>query len=261
MQKKNSQMERIIAFAKKRFGTVPDHPWQKVPERTVLRHKDSGSWYAIFQIISPSVLSLERTDKVTILNVHTQDPAQQSMLLGQDGIFPAYHMNKANWVSILMDSCISDETAFALLEDSFFSTASSGEIHAFRAPRAFLVPARVSLADPRHFFDSQNEIIWTQSSPSFRKGDTVCIYAGVPISCILYECLILATDLPAGAAIEKEFPHKKVMRMKLLRRFRDGDYPKKLLAEQYGITNIRGPRYLPDSLMEDMENRFPSVIR
>lgn len=247
-----TQKERAFLFARKRFGTSPDRPFRLAPAWLALRHESSGKWYALFMEVDPNVLGLSGEVLVSIVNVRVSDGVLHSVLLRQKGIYPAYHMNKANWLTVILNDTVSDDTVNSLIEDSFFATADPKEYRKYRPPRAFIVPARVNLADPKHFFQGTDEIIWTQSSPSFKTGDIVCIYAGVPISCILYECRILETDLTPDADMEEEFPGKNVMRMRLIRRFNHGEYPKSILVEKYGITNIRGPRYLPDSLMEEM---------
>ena len=252
-----TQRERACLFARKRFGTIPDRPFSMAPERLVLRHETSGRWYALFMEVDPDVLGLSSRTLVPVMNVRVPDGVLHSVLLRQKGIYPAYHMNKANWITVVLSETVPDDTIESLIADSFFATADPKEYKKYRPPRAFIVPARVSLADPKLFFQGTDEIIWTQSSPSFKSGDIVCIYAGVPISCILYECRILETDLTPDAELEKEFPKKKGMRMRLIRRFARGEYSKSLLAKKYGITNIRGPRYLPDPLVEEM-NQYPS---
>lgn len=251
-----TQKERACLFARNRFGTKPDQPFHLAPERLALRHELSGKWYALFMEVEPNVLELPGDAPVTIMNVRVPDVVLHSVLLRQQGIYPAFHMNKANWVTVVLNDTVSDDMIDSLIEGSFFATADPKEYRKYRPPRGFIVPARVNLADPKYFFQGTDEITWTQSSPSFKTGDIVCIYAGVPISCILYECRILGTDLTPDAEMKEEFPGKKVMRMRLIRRFNRGQYPKSLLAEKYGITNIRGPRYLPDSLIEEI-NRMP----
>lgn len=250
-----SQEERILRFAKKRFDTEPDRPFQRPPGKLVLRHASSGKWYALFLEVDPLVFHLSGSSPVPVMNVRIKDPVSQSVLVQQDGIYPAYHMNKAGWISVVLDGSVEDRTVFSLLEDSFFATADPKEVKTYRPPRAFILPAKVSLADPRHFFDRTDEITWTQSSPSFKVGDIVCIYAGTPISAILYECRILETDVAPDAEMETAFPGRKVIRLLLLRRFPDDAFPKSYLAEKYGITNIRGPRYLPDSLIREIEEK------
>ena len=48
-------------------------------------------------------LGLEGNGAASILNVKT-GPLLQGSYLGKAGILPAYHMNKTNWVSIILDT-------------------------------------------------------------------------------------------------------------------------------------------------------------
>ena len=44
-------------------------------------------------------------------------------LLSTKGFFPAYHMNKNHWISIVLDGSISDDQIIPLLELSYDSVA------------------------------------------------------------------------------------------------------------------------------------------
>ena len=35
-----SLREKLLAFAKKRYGTAPEYPWMRFPDYAVLRHAD-----------------------------------------------------------------------------------------------------------------------------------------------------------------------------------------------------------------------------
>ena len=55
---------------------------------------------------------------VDLLNVKC-DPVLIGSLLLKDGFFPAYHMSKDNWVSILLDDRMNDEKIKTLLDMSY----------------------------------------------------------------------------------------------------------------------------------------------
>ena len=44
-------------------------------------------------------------------------------LLSTKGFFPAYHMNKNHWISIVLDNSVSDDQIIPLLELSYDSVA------------------------------------------------------------------------------------------------------------------------------------------
>lgn len=43
-------------------------------------------------------------------------------LLSEEGFYPAYHMNKANWITVALDGSVSDDRIKMLLDVSFEST-------------------------------------------------------------------------------------------------------------------------------------------
>ena len=51
------------------------------------------------------------------------DPILIGSLRGQTGFFPAYHMNKANWITVALDGSVPDEQIKMLLGMSYDATA------------------------------------------------------------------------------------------------------------------------------------------
>ena len=52
------------------------------------------------------------------------DPILICSLLGENGFFPAYHMNKNSWITVALDNTVDDEKIKFLLHMSFNATAS-----------------------------------------------------------------------------------------------------------------------------------------
>ena len=50
-------------------------------------------------------------------------PVLVGSLLAQEGYFPAYHMSKSSWVSVILDDTVPDEDIYPLLELSYDSVA------------------------------------------------------------------------------------------------------------------------------------------
>ena len=67
--------------------------------------------------IPPSRLGLEGDGEIDILNVKV-DPDDALVLRLADSILPAYHMNKKNWVSVVIEGDIPNELLLDLLETS-----------------------------------------------------------------------------------------------------------------------------------------------
>lgn len=118
---------QLFDFALERWGIEPDRPFRGYPDVEVLRHADSGRWFAIVMPVSAEKLGLaERTrgEELDVVNLKLQPPLV-TMTLEKEGAFPAYHMNRKHWISIALGSAFPAEELFELLELSFRLTAIS----------------------------------------------------------------------------------------------------------------------------------------
>ncbi len=120
--KQDSQRERMIQYALDTYGTEAEYPWADTPDAAVLRHSASKKWYALIMGVLPSRLGLPGEGPVDVINVKCS-PMMIGSLLSTKGFFPAYHMNKSHWISILLDGSVPDNQIFPLLELSYDSVA------------------------------------------------------------------------------------------------------------------------------------------
>lgn len=110
--------ENVLRYARERFGSEPEYLWVKYPGYCVLRHTNNRKWYAAVMDVPRNKLGLSGDSTVDILNVKC-DPILLGSFLGTSGFLPAYHMNKSNWVSVLLDGAVPDETIVNLLDISY----------------------------------------------------------------------------------------------------------------------------------------------
>ena len=100
------------------YGVKADYPWLDAPETAVYRHKESRKWFGLVMTIPVSKLGLEGNLNIDVINLKC-DPLLIGSLHREKGIFPAYHMNKAYWISVLLDGSVDDETVKWLVSLSF----------------------------------------------------------------------------------------------------------------------------------------------
>ena len=105
MNQPSTLKERILQYAQVHLGAEPEHLWAKFPRYAVLRHSENAKWFAVFLEVPGTRLGLERPESVDILDVKC-GPLLAGSLLGIPGILPAYHMNKSNWVTLLLDGSL-----------------------------------------------------------------------------------------------------------------------------------------------------------
>ena len=113
------------------------------------------------------------------------------------------------------------------------------------------MPANPKYYDVDRAFDAADEILWKQGG-GIRKGDTVYLYVAAPVSAIRYRCKVTETDLPYSFR-DGSLSIRRVMRIRLLRRYPPDRFPFALLGEAFGIYAVRGPRGIPESLKRALE--------
>ena len=115
--------EELFAHIEREYNVKPDYPWLESPEGAVFRHGDNRKWFALSMPVPRRYAYPGETGEVDAVNVKC-DPVLIGMLRGEPGILPAYHMNKAHWVTILLDGTADDERLKFLLRQSFELTKS-----------------------------------------------------------------------------------------------------------------------------------------
>lgn len=108
--------KELFAWAMERYGTAPDYPWNDW--NCVLRHSHNKKWYALVVEVDEKKLGLSGDRIVDVLNVKC-DPMLIGSLRQKQGFFPAYHMNKEKWISIILDGSVPAEEIQRLIELSY----------------------------------------------------------------------------------------------------------------------------------------------
>ena len=99
------------------YGTQPDYPFDEDFETAVFRHSDNRKWFALSMQVSRRKLGLDSDETVDVVNLKL--PTEMFGSFGAaDGVYPAYHMNKLHWVSVILPDAPEDVVHF-LLNASF----------------------------------------------------------------------------------------------------------------------------------------------
>ena len=97
--------EELEAYILNHYSTEPDYPWADTPRAAVFRHAGNRKWFALVMEVPRSRLGLPGAEPLDIVNFKC-DPILIASLRGETGIFPAYHMNKASWITVTLLSLI-----------------------------------------------------------------------------------------------------------------------------------------------------------
>lgn len=253
MQKKVlSLRETIRTFIDEEYGAKPEHLWKSYPHHEVFRHQENEKWFAIMMEVSRETLGLEGEGMIDIIDLKL-DPMVVSMMCGQRGYLPAYHMNKKYWLTVLLDGSVPEENILNLLDQSFAITAGKGSKRtALRmGPKDWLIPSNPKYYDVVAAFQQEEVIEWKQSS-DVRVGDLVYLYVGAPYSAILYKCKAVEVNIPYHYETEY-LTIKKVMKIQLLHTYNKDFMPLSRMRKEFGVYGVRGPRGVPNSLKCELD--------
>ena len=115
------QTNRIAEEIKKQYNDEPEFKWAKFPGYAVFRNSKSRKWYGIIMNIDKSKIDNTSSKEVEIIDIKL-DPKKVESLQNQKGFYPAYHMNKKSWITILLDDTLTDKMIMDLIEESYTYT-------------------------------------------------------------------------------------------------------------------------------------------
>ena len=111
------QTNRITNIIKKKYLTIPEFLWDKSPDCGVFRNKNK-KWFGIVMNIDISKLDNKYSGEVDIINIKLEKNKIKD-LLNKKGFYKAYHMNKENWISIVLNDTLNDNDIIDLVEESY----------------------------------------------------------------------------------------------------------------------------------------------
>lgn len=240
------QSNRIAQLIKEKWGDLPDYPFAKLPTYGAFRHPNNNKWYALVSQIPRDKLDGSGSqEEVEIVNLKV-DGREIAELLSQSGIFPAYHMSKKTWVSVLLDDTVEDQTVFALLEKSRFMVGPKS-YKAEQGPDYWVIPANPKVYDIDTEFAENKVVYWPQKS-TIQAGDIVAIYMTAPVQAIRYVCRVLQANVTNHG--QSDIPSdKSVMQVELIAQLPDDILPRQRMMA-LGIKAVRGPRRLTKEAIE-----------
>ena len=104
------------------YSVEPDYPWMDTPESAVFRHAANRKWFALVTTVPKSKLGLPGQQPVDIVNLKC-DPILIGSLRAEPGFYPAYHMNKENWITAALDGSAPEDKLRLVLDMSYTATA------------------------------------------------------------------------------------------------------------------------------------------
>lgn len=107
------QARELLCYIRTRYGDEPEFLWESTPHNAIVRRKDNRKWYLALLTVPPEKLGLSGAAPLEIVNLRVTRTD-----LG-DWALPAYHMNKKNWISVVLDGGVPLDTLLRLIDESY----------------------------------------------------------------------------------------------------------------------------------------------
>ena len=117
--------QEFLKYSQDIYNTSPDYPFDEDFETAVLRQRNNRKWYAIVMRVSRCKFGFDSDEVIDVVNLKL--PIEMFGSFGAvDGVYPAYHMNKLHWISVLLPDAPDDVVRF-LVNVSFEATKRGGK--------------------------------------------------------------------------------------------------------------------------------------
>ena len=116
--------QELEALIYNTYGVRAEHPFARDPNTAVFRHALGRKWFAVIMKISKRKLGIDGEGDIDIVNLKCADEIIFSMQQ-EDGIYPAYHMNKSHWLSVSLGGSVPYDTVAWLLGISYDLTKNN----------------------------------------------------------------------------------------------------------------------------------------
>ena len=249
------QSNRLTYSIELKYQEKPDYPFAKLPTYGVFRYPANRKWYALIMNLKRSLVDKECTGRqkdeiVEVVNLKIDENSEQE-LLKINGIFPGYHMNRAHWISIILDESLDDEFILSLIDKSRYFAVGGGKTRIEGQKEHWIIPANPEFFNVIDYFSSSDEVIWKQSA-RLSTGDIAYIYVTSPLSEIRFICEVLETDIPYEYQ-DQNLKMKKAVKLKVLKEIPQGLCPIRKMRE-LGVKAVRGQRIATAELVDFLKH-------
>ena len=115
---KSKQTIAIINYVKAKYDNDLEFLWKRSPKNAIWRNQNNRKWYGAVLVISKDKLKIEPNEMVEILDLRYQKNDIKN-IIDNYKIFPGYHMNKDNWITIILDGRVELEEIYQLIDNSY----------------------------------------------------------------------------------------------------------------------------------------------
>ena len=119
--------QEIEKYINENYDTLQEYPWNEYPNYTTFKHKNNLKWFASIMDVPFEKLGIDKDGIVNVINLKNI-PEMLGGLRKDEGILPAYHMNKEHWITILLDGSVPKQKICDLIDISYDLTVCTYEL-------------------------------------------------------------------------------------------------------------------------------------
>lgn len=108
----------LLQYIQQEYVCDIDYPWERYSDYIVIRRRDNQKWFAGIFNIKGHQVGQDTNEPMDIVNLKCE-PDLIPNLIHENGIYPAYHMNKQHWMSVDIESYEDIEKLKMLVDMSY----------------------------------------------------------------------------------------------------------------------------------------------
>ncbi len=120
----NDLKDGFIAYLKNKYSAEPDYPWPDDAPNSFVFRCPNEKWFALVMKIKYRQLGLSGDESVWVVNMKAEQDAIPN-LVDKKSVFPAWHMNKKHWITVLLTAATNFEKLCELSDKSYELVTSS----------------------------------------------------------------------------------------------------------------------------------------
>jgi predicted DNA-binding protein (MmcQ/YjbR family) len=108
----------LAAYLTDTYSATGENLFARHPSFQVFRHHWNKKWFSVIMDIPRKNLGLTGESEISVVNLKC-DTRLIGSFREEPGIFPGWHMNKAHWLSVVLDGTVNDEKIMFLVDISY----------------------------------------------------------------------------------------------------------------------------------------------
>ena len=110
--------QEFASYIEDQYSVKYDCPFEDEPYLWVFRHEDNRKWFALIMPIPKRKLGIDSDEYINVVNMKCA-PEIIDDLWKENGVFPAYHMNKKHWNQLNLFGSLTDALICELICHSY----------------------------------------------------------------------------------------------------------------------------------------------